>query len=86
MNQKTIFERLYLAFKEGMSKPTLPENIIAFQKWPIIRIIRVLGGLSLLSIMTRSIDILIGTIFYKISLHVSLFFIFLFILYHFFVS
>ena len=49
-NKKTILKRLFVGFNKGYKIPTLPENIIKIHNYPIIRIFRVLGGISTLSL------------------------------------
>lgn len=81
MKNTNIFIRLFSGFKKGYTTPNLPENIIAFQNYPIIRILRFLGGVSLLFILSKSY---LGLPL--IFLCFACFFTFLFSVYHFVVS
>lgn len=60
-----------------MLTPTLPEEILAYQRNPIIRILRVVGGLSCLSLLGRGIFNLQGLLLY-----ISIFFTIVFLIYH----
>ena len=51
MKQKFI--RTWNGIYKGWSAPSLPEHILALQSKPIIRIFRVLGGLSTLALLGR---------------------------------
>ena len=51
--KKIIFYRLFVGFKKGFLTPTLPKNIVQFNTKPLIRIFRVLGGISVLIILTH---------------------------------
>ena len=78
-----LFKRLYVGIKKGLLTPTLPENIIKFKSNPLIRILRVLGGLSIL--------VLLGNNKYSYSLPIYvLYFLwlvgFLFLVYHIVIS
>ena len=48
-----IFFKLWKGFKVGWNTPILPENVIKFQLHPIIRIFRVLGGISTLYLLSN---------------------------------
>ena len=54
MANKNIFKRFLIASKRAYSIPTLPDNILKIQSYPIIRILRFLGGTSLLMILSKS--------------------------------
>ena len=80
---KNFFNRIYIDSKKGLLTPTLPENIIKFKSNPLIRILRVLGGLSIL--------VLLGNNKYSYSLPIYvLYFLwlvgFLFLVYHIVIS
>jgi hypothetical protein len=81
--KKNIFKRIYTGLKKGVLTPTLPANILRFQSNPIIRIFRVLGGLSIL--------ILLGQGKLEYSLHIFIIYLllfigFLFVIYHIVIS
>ena len=74
---KSLFKRFIIGAKKGLYTPTLPEKILIFNNYPLVRIFRVLGGLSYL--------ILLGKHFIHVSLIIKViaFFIaLLFLIYH----
>ena len=50
-NNKTKFKRFIAGLKIGWNKPLLPAKFNAFHNYPIIRIFRVIGGLSVLTVL-----------------------------------
>ena len=81
IKQKTILQRLFIGFKKGYETPTLPDHILKLQLHPLIRIIRVLGGLSFLFIILKRY------LNYPVYvLYIALFFLFIFTVYHFFLA
>ena len=50
---KNIFTRFFIGAKKGICTPTLPNHIIMLNNNPFIRIFRVLGGISILLILTH---------------------------------
>jgi hypothetical protein len=79
MKNKTIFTRLLIGFKKGWMTPTLPENFIQFQSIYYIRILRFLGGVSLLLILSKNY-------YNKYVLYICMFFTVLFTIYHIIIS
>lgn len=80
-SQKKLLNRLLLGFKKGWLTPTLPDKIIKFQSYPIIRIFRFLGGLSFITIVGKS------HLNYPIYiLYFSMFFVVFFAIYHIIIS
>lgn len=78
---KTILSRLWTGLKLGWSTPTLPQNIIDFQMYPLIRILRVLGGISTLYLLSNKAS------YYNVFfLYLAIFFTFLFFIYHSYIS
>ena len=55
---KYIVSRFYIGVKKGLFTPTLPNHILQLNNNPMIRIFRVLGGLSILLILTHRLDYL----------------------------
>ena len=53
-NKKTVLQRLFIGFKKGYSTPTLPPNILKIQALPLIRILRFLGGVCFLIILSKN--------------------------------
>lgn len=72
-----IISRTFVGVKKGFLKSTLSEEIIVFQARPVIRILRVIGGFSCLSLLGRSFIKIEGVL-----LFVAIFFTFLFLIYH----
>ena len=64
MNKRNIYSRFLIGFKKGIKTSTLPQEIIAFQNNFLIRILRFLGGISLLMLLGRSIIKLEGIYLY----------------------
>lgn len=54
MTIQNIFKRFLNAGLRAYSIPTLPDHILKIQSYPIIRILRFLGGISLLMILSKS--------------------------------
>jgi len=59
-NKKKLIrtETFFGARKKGLFTPTLPNHIIQLNNNPFIRIFRVLGGISILLILTHRLDYL----------------------------
>ena len=74
---KTIIQRLLIGAKLGWNTPTLPENVIKFQTNPLIRILRVLGGISTIYLLSNK-----ASLFSIFILYLAFFFAFLFFIYH----
>ena len=54
MNNKNIFHRFTIGVKKGFTTPTLPQNISKFQTYPIVRILRFIGGVSFIFILSKT--------------------------------
>lgn len=63
-NKKKLIQRLFLGLKKGLLTPTLPNHIIQLNNNPFIRIFRVLGGISILLILTHRLDYLGNELLY----------------------
>lgn len=57
-NSQNILSRFFYGVKKGLFTPTLPNHIIQLNHNPLIRIFRVLGGISILLILTHRLDYL----------------------------
>jgi len=68
LNKKTIFQRLIIGLKKGWTTPTLPNHIITLQNNIFIRFLRVLGGISIILLITHRLELLGNGILYKICL------------------
>ena len=86
LNKKSIFSRLMIGFKKGLSVPNLPSHIIQLNNKPIIRILRVLGGLSTLLILTHRLELLGDGFLYLCALITCAVLTLLFGLYHIFLT
>jgi len=85
---KRFYEKTIIGIKRGLFTPNLPPEILEFQNKPLIRIFRVIGGLSFLTILGRGYTsfklspLLLG-LFILLYFFAVLFFIFhIYISYH----
>lgn len=81
---KKIFIRTWQGIYKGWSAPSLPEHILALQSKPIIRIFRVLGGISTLALLGRGY---LGR--FELNgyvLYATMFIAFMFLLYNFYIG
>lgn len=53
MTNKNIYQRSKIAFKHAWNTPMLPPKVILFNDHPIIRILRVIGGLSVVTVLLK---------------------------------
>ena len=51
---KLFFTRTLKGIKKGLFTPTLSHEMLEFQRKPLIRIIRVIGGICLISLLGNS--------------------------------
>lgn len=72
MGKRTLYQRLFLGIKKGLLTPTLPEHIIALQNNVFIRLLRVLGGISLILTVTHRLDSLGDGLFYIFCIYLCL--------------
>ena len=81
--QRMLLKRIFLyrGVKKGLITPTLPINILELQKNPIIRILRVLGGISIILILTHKLDVLGSGLLYISALYLCFFIIIIFWIY-----
>lgn len=52
-NQKTLFQRLVASLKVGWNAPVLPPKVLNFHNNPLVRIFRVIGGISILTVLSN---------------------------------
>jgi hypothetical protein len=76
VNKKAFIERTLIGIKRGLTTPTLSKEMLEFQMNPLIRILRVIGGISCLSLLGHDHINLQG-----LMLYVALFFTLLFNIY-----
>lgn len=55
-NLSKIIKRFFIGVKRGFTTPTVPIHIIKLQKNVFIRILRVLGGISIILILTKRLE------------------------------
>jgi hypothetical protein len=85
---KNFLSRTLIGFKKGLFTPNLPPEILEFQNKPLIRVFRVIGGLSFLTILGRGytsfkLSPLLFVLFILIYFFAILFFIYhIYISYH----
>jgi hypothetical protein len=84
--KKNIFQRIYIGIKKGILTPTLPDKILKLHNHPFIKIFRVIGGISVLLILTHSLEYLDKGLLYLISLWICLIFSITFSFYHIYIS
>ena len=73
-HRKTILSSLILGFKKGWDTPSLPDNIIKLQSHILIRVLRFLGGISLILTLAHS--------YINLPLSVRCILIFILLLFH----
>ena len=78
---KNFLKKLLIAGNRAYLIPTLPENILKIQSYPIIRILRFLGGTSFLMLVTKAY-----LNFHFYFLYIFYFFSVVFTIYHFIIS
>ena len=86
MTIKNFLKRFLNAGLRAYSIPTLPDNILKIQSYPIIRILRFLGGLSTILVISHKLEILGNGLLYDISLYFCFCFILIFFVYLIYVS
>jgi hypothetical protein len=48
---KNIYSRTLIGVKKGLTTPTLSPEMLEFQRKPLIRLLRVIGGISMLLLL-----------------------------------
>lgn len=69
-----------------MFTPTLPANVIKIQNQVVIRIVRVLGGISVLLLLSGKLHVFGSGLLIHVCLYISFLFTILFFIYHLFIS
>lgn len=75
------FKRLVVGFRKGWNTPNVPAHIITLQQNPLIRILRVLGGLSIILIISKRLELLGNGLLYTIALYICISISLIFVLY-----
>lgn len=76
-SKKTLWQRFVMVIKLGWSTPTLPDNVLLFQMQPLIRVLRVLGGISTVLVLTKK-----SILFPPFFLYIFFLLTFAFFIYH----
>ena len=58
-NRLTAFQSIKLELKWGWETPTLPDHLLALEKEPHIRLLRVVGGICTLLNISKQITIIL---------------------------
>lgn len=83
MKKETKLQRIWKGIKLGWNTPTLPENILKLQKNPLVRILRVIGGVSTVLVLTKKSLLFPSFLLYVFLIFTTLFFSYhIYILYH----
>ena len=53
MKKKTISQRIWLGLKVGWNAPMLPKSVQKFHNYPLTRIFRVMGGISIITFLSK---------------------------------
>jgi hypothetical protein len=72
---KNFFKRLKIGISKGWNTPTLPQHLLTLQLHPLIRIFRVIGGISILLILTKRVNYFNSFVLYLVVL-ISIFYTF----------
>ena len=80
----SVFKIIFIGIRKGLNTPTLPYFLITLQNKPIIRILRFLGGISMILIITHKLEYLGNGIIYLIALLICTLFSLIFTIYLFF--
>ena len=83
---KTLFTSIKLELIKGFTTPTLPKHLLELERKPLIRIFRVLGGLTTLLVIKTKLQFLGDGNFYFIAMIISGILIFSFAIYLFYMS
>ena len=68
---KTILQRIWLGIKVGWNTPMLPEKVTTFNNHPLIRIFRVIGGISVITVLLKK-HLLLWWLFQYLVLFIAL--------------
>ena len=75
-----IFRRILIGAKKGWNTPTLPDNILKFQMHLLIRVLRVLGGICTIFLLSK------GQNYPSYIIYITLLFSITFFIYHTYIS
>lgn len=86
MKNNSIIKRLLIGLKKGWLTPTLPEDMLKLHNSVFIRILRVLGGFSVILIVTHRLEFLGPGMLHTLLVILCTIFIVLFNLYLFYIN
>lgn len=81
-----FFSSVLTGIKKGYNTPTLPKNILQFIQNPIVRVFRVLGGISVILLITNRLIFLGDEKLYFISLVICVILFIMFSIYQIFIT
>ena len=76
-NKKTILQRIWLGLKIGWNTPILPSKILSFHNHPFTRIFRVIGGISIITFLSKNYLLFMYPFNYVVLLFALLHFIYI---------
>ena len=86
MIKKSTYLRIFTGIKKGYSTPNLPNNILKLHNHPLIRIFRVVSGISDILLITKRIHWLGQGFLFETVLCLCLFNIFLYVIYSIYIT
>lgn len=75
--KKTIFQRIWLGIKVGWNTPMLPPKVLSFHNHSFTRIFRVLGGISIITFLSKKYMLFIYPFNYVVLLFALLHFMYI---------
>lgn len=72
-HKKSLLQRITLGLKKGWNTPTLPAAVLEFERNPLIRIFRIIGGISVGTLLWQRYQYL-PIVFLYISVIISFIF------------
>lgn len=76
-NTKTIWQIIVIGLKIGWNAPMLPKSVEKFHNYPLIRIFRVIGGISIITFLSKKYLLFIYPFNYIVLLFALLHFIYI---------
>ena len=80
-NNNSYINRFKIGLLKGIKTPTLPKHILDFNQKPLIRLFRVIGGVSTILIVTNNLKILGNGVLYLIGFSFCFLFSWMLIIY-----
>lgn len=81
-NKKTLFQRFVIGLKHRWNTPMLPDKVITFNNHPLVRIFRVIRGLSVIIVLLKK-HLLLFLPFQYLLLFIALLYISYFVIINF---